>query len=316
MKVLLVFSANVKNFDFEIHKAFVYEQMVSLRENYYVEFDYYGIKGKGIKGYLKNIKILKNKINEFKPDIIHAHYGLSGLLTSFVANKPLVVTFHGSDCKSVFNILLSNIAHLISKKSIFVNINLFNKLLIKRKAKIEIVKCGVDTDKFKIIPKDEARRILKLENNKKYILFSSSFERTEKNYSLAHNALKIVEDDNIELIELKNKSREEVKLYLNSVDLLLLTSISEGSPQIIKEAMLCNCPIVATDVGDIKEIMGETKGCYITSFAPKEVAEKIKEAIKFSEIYNRTNGREKVQIFDNKIISERIFNVYNYILKK
>jgi teichuronic acid biosynthesis glycosyltransferase TuaC len=65
---------------------------------------------------------------------------------------------------------------------------------------------------------------------------------------------------------------------LNAADLLLLTSLTEGSPQVIKEAMACNCPIVATDVGDIREIIGYTDGCYITTFKPSDVAVKIQAA--------------------------------------
>ncbi len=100
---------------------------------------------------------------------------------------------------------------------------------------------------------------------------------------------------------------------LNASNLLLLTSFSEGSPQIIKEAMACNCPIVATDVGDIKEVIGNTEGCYITSFNPDDVAAKIKLALDFNK---RTNGREKIKPFDNELIAKKIYKIYTRIIEK
>ncbi len=142
------------------------------------------------------------------------------------------------------------------------------------------------------------------------MLFPSYFENPVKNRALAENAINILNED-IVLLELKNKSRAEVSRIINSVDVLLLTSFSEGSPQVIKEAMACNCPIVATNVGDIKEVIGETEGCYITSFDCHDVAEKLKMALTFGK---RTNGREKIKRFDNKIVASTIYNVYKEVL--
>ena len=150
-------------------------------------------------------------------------------------------------------------------------------------------------------------------NNKVYILFCSSFDIKVKNYQLAKDAIKILSEYEIEIIELKNKSREEVNLLLNACNLLLLTSLSEGSPQIIKEAMACNCPIVATDVGDINEVIENTEGCYITSFDSREVAQKIHKAIQYSKTKEKTMGRENVKHFDNKNISNNINNIYQRI---
>ena len=157
---------------------------------------------------------------------------------------------------------------------------------------------------------NDIRLIEGLDSQKKYVLFPSYFENPVKNRALAENAINILNED-IVLLELKNKSRAEVSRIINSVDVLLLTSFSEGSPQVIKEAMACNCPIVATNVGDIKEVIGETEGCYITSFDCHDVAEKLKMALTFGK---RTNGREKIKRFDNKIVASTIYNVYKEVL--
>ena len=76
--------------------------------------------------------------------------------------------------------------------------------------------------------------------------------------------------------------------------------------------MACNCPIVATDVGDVKEIIGDTEGCCITTFDPHDISEKLKMALKFGK---RTNGREIITRFDNKIIGGKIYKIYKMVIK-
>jgi teichuronic acid biosynthesis glycosyltransferase TuaC len=174
-----------------------------------------------------------------------------------------------------------------------------------------IIPCGIDLEIFQSIDMKIAREELSFMPDKKYILFSSGFDNQVKNSPLAFSAVEKIELK-CELIELKNKSREEVNLLLNACDLLLLTSFSEGSPQIIKEAMACNCPIVATDVGDIKEVIGKTDGCFITSFEPEDVAEKIGIALKFDK---RTYGREKIKNFNNKLVAEKVYSVYKKVVE-
>jgi len=117
-----------------------------------------------------------------------------------------------------------------------------------------------------------------------------------------------------ELLELKGYNRNQVSLLMNACDVILITSFSEGSPQVIKEAMACNLPIVSTDVGDVKEVIGNTEGCYITSFDPKDVAEKIKMALDFDK---RTNGRERIKKLglDSESIAMEIIKLYKNVIQ-
>jgi len=101
-------------------------------------------------------------------------------------------------------------------------------------------------------------------------------------------------------------------LLMNAVDLVLMTSFTEGSPQFIKEAMACNCPIVSTDVGDVKDVIKNTKGCYITSYIPEDVATKIELALNYGK---KTDGREHIKHFDNELIALKILNVYKKIIE-
>ena len=116
MKVLIVANYNSGYFS-----PFIKDQILSLKlHNVYV--DTYGIVGKGIWGYLRNVPGLKRKILEFHPDLIHAHYGLSGLCSNLQRKIPVVTTYHGSDIHSGgWTLKLSQIAIRLSAYNIFVS---------------------------------------------------------------------------------------------------------------------------------------------------------------------------------------------------
>ena len=109
---------------------------------------------------------------------------------------------------------------------------------------------------------------MKLDLEKKYILFSSNFENKVKNYQLLHDAKNYIKDK-FEIIELKNFDRKSVSRLFNAVDVAVMTSFSEGSPQFIKEAMASNCPIISVDVGDVKSIVKDATFSAIISIIAK-----------------------------------------------
>lgn len=306
MKVLIVCSATK-----EIIAPFISDQVSSLN-NVGIITDFFFIEKGGISGYLKRLPLLKRKISCSKPDIVHAHYGLCGLLASLQCKVPVIITFHGSDINNKFIRYFSIIAYFLSDKAIFVTWKLSNLLYVKRPI---IIPCAVDLDVFRAIPKVEARKKLGWSLNGDYILFSSSFDNAIKNYALAYEAVILLNKKDIQLMELKGLSRDEVCLYLNASDCALMTSYTEGSPQFIKEALACNCPIVSTDVGDVSNLIENVDGCYLTSFDPIDVSNKIQLALNFA---GRTNGRNRIIVLglDSSSIAKRIFQLYNEIISK
>jgi len=304
IKVLIVASGNSGKLS-----PFIQDQIDALEKEGIIIFKFL-IKGKGFRGYLNNYRSLIRSIKHNKPDIIHAHYGLSGLLSVLQMNIPVVLTFHGSDINDQRVKYFSIFASKLSAESIFVSEDLAKSIKYK---KPEIIPCGVELDVFYPIDKIEARRELGLLLDKKYILFSSSFSKPVKNLSLAKEAISKLPYANVELIELAGFTRSKVALLMNAVDIALLTSFTEGSPQFIKEAMACNTPIVSTDVGDVRDVIGKTEGCFITTFDPEDVAEKIKSAFEFG---NRTAGRNNISHFEASIIAKKIIKVYKSVLKK
>jgi teichuronic acid biosynthesis glycosyltransferase TuaC len=311
MKVLIVCSGNAFNFSFEKHQAFIYDQVNSIYQEYpSINFDKFFVTQKGIKGYWKHIKMLKQNLSEKKYDLLHAHNSVVGLLCIFQRKVPVIVTFHGSDINFPRLNIISSLVSLFAKHIIFVSEKLQKKMYVKIKtSKFSVIPCGVDMKIFKPQNKEQS--------GKKIILFASSFQVFIKNSEFAKTSVSLIDKD-FDLVELKDKSRVEVNELLNKADLLLLTSFSEGSPQIIKEAMACNCPIVSTDVGDVREVIGDTKGCYICSFDPNDVADKIKAALDFAWTNGRTNGRQRIieMGLDSETVAKKIIEVYQKVLKK
>lgn len=301
-KILVVCSENSGRI-----APFIEEQVDALKK-IGLQMEIFGVKGKGIRGYLKNWKLLLQHINEFQPDIIHAHYGLSGLLANLQRKVPVVTTYHGSDINDKRIFRISKLTIRLSEHNIFVSQKNVDKAKLKKK--FSLISCGVDTSVFYPQNQEACRREMKLSKEKKYILFAGAFDNQVKNASLALNVVSTLK--NTELIELKDYTRENVACLMNAVNACLMTSHSEGSPQFIKEAMACNCPVVSVDVGDVKELLEGVKHCYLAKYDIQDIAEKLNLLFENGE---RTNGKEKISNMhlDSTSIARRILEVYNSI---
>jgi teichuronic acid biosynthesis glycosyltransferase TuaC len=306
LKVLVVCSGNSE-------QIFVNEQVNELTK-LGLTINFFKIEGKGILGYLKNLYGYHKKINSFRPQIIHAHYGLSGLFANLQFKIPVVTTYHGTDINDPKNLKYSKISSKLSTKNIYISEELKK---INADTKGNVVPCGVNTTLF--CPKDKMkiREELNWDVTKTFILFSANFDNKIKNYPLAKEAIALLSCQNINLIELKGYSREEVSNLMNACDLALLTSMNEGSPQFIKEAMACNKPIVSTNVGDVKLMLENIDGTYICDFDPKNVAFQIKKAIDYSKINKETHGRDKIKTLnlDSIHVAKHVLQVYYSAIK-
>jgi glycosyltransferase involved in cell wall biosynthesis len=306
MKVLIVHSGNVASTE---NYTFIKAQVDALRLQG-CEIDSFLIKGKGIRGYLKNYKLLKNWIKDYRPDIIHAHYGLSGLLANLQRKVPVVTTYHGSDINNPKVLRFSKISVRLSKFNIFVSQKSIG--IVKPQKNYALISCGVDIEQFKPLDKTECCTKLGLEGDEKLVLFSGGFDKQVKNPALAKAAVALLSD--VKLLELKGYTCKQVCWLMNAVDAVLMTSRTEGSPQFIKEAMAVNCPIVSVDVGDVKEVVGDTENCFICSNSEREIADALQKVF---YINKRTDGRNRIEELklNNKDIAKKIIYIYNKVLK-
>jgi glycosyltransferase involved in cell wall biosynthesis len=307
MRVLIVASYNKNRF-----APFIVEQAEALNRHG-CEIEYLGLQGKGIKGYLKNLPVLRRSIRAFHPDVIHAHYGLSGLLANLQRRVPVVTTYHGSDINDKKALRFSKIAMRLSAWNIFVSRKTLD--IAQPKKHFSLLPCGIDLCDVQMTEKSEARLKMKLDEKKKYVLFAGAFDNAVKNAPLAKETVALMQKDNVELLELKGYSREEVTLLMCAADAFLMTSFTEGSPQVIKEAMACGCPIVSVDVGDVQERKEGVEGCYAaTTREPQELAVLLQKAFDFQ---GKTKGRQKIIAdgLDNSQVADKLMSLYNIVVK-
>lgn len=324
MKILFVSSGNAKNGISPIIQK-QGDSVNSIVQE--VELDFFSVKGKGLTSYFKAILSLKKELQIKKYDIIHAHYSLCGYV-ALLAHKSekLIISFMGDDLLGVNKqdgtiTLSSRIMAYLNK---WVAKLFFNAVIVKsdemlrkfgKGKNVFLVPNGVDVGMFKPINKQMAQNVVSFNPQNKNIIFVSNPSRPEKNFSLARDAVALLNDNSIVLHSIFDIPIENLPYYYNAADMLLMTSFHEGSPNVIKEAMACNCPIVCTEVGDVKELFGNTPGCYISGFTPYEVKDKIMTAINFRQQSNYTLGRNRIteMQLDSTSIAKKILKIYTEI---
>jgi glycosyltransferase involved in cell wall biosynthesis len=308
MRILVVASHNKGSF-----APFIIEQAEALKA-LGCEVDFFGLTGKGIRGYLSNLSAMNRKIKDYRPDVVHAHYGLSGLLATLQHKVPVVVTYHGSDINDSEVRGYSKKAMRLSAWDIFVSRKTME--IAQPKKKYTLLPCGVDLLDLQSTEKCAARERMHLSLDKRYVLFSGAFDNAVKNAPLAQEAIAQMHEESVELLELKGFSREEVTLLLCAVDAFLMTSFTEGSPQVIKEALACGCPIVSVDVGDVRERTEGVEGCFVAETRePEELAQLLNKAIAFE---GKTRGCDKLLAdgLDNRMVVQRLMKIYASVCRK
>lgn len=291
---------------------FVEEQVEALRAKG-VKCEYYLIRGQGWLCYVRAVRGYLRKVRQYRPDIIHAHYGITGLFANFQRRVPVVTTYHGSDINNPSVRKISKLAIRLSAYNIFVSQPLAD--LVGNPKFSQVLPNGVIDLFFNNLTKVEARKKLGLDFKEKIVLFSSTYRWAVKNPELAKKAMTLVPE--ARLIEFDGYTREQSAWLMRAADVCLMTSWTEGSPQFIKEAMASECPIVTTPVGDTKMVIGETEGCCFTSYEVEACAKQIKKALVYAAKYDRTQGRQRILELqlDNNSIIDRLIEIYKAIKK-
>jgi glycosyltransferase involved in cell wall biosynthesis len=257
--------------------------------------------------------------------LVHCQYGgvnlLLGLYAKLFFKTPLVVTFRGSDINNA-KTLSSRISALTSRAFaslcdhvICVSRALSEKLFFVNPEKLSIIPSGVDTAMFLPMSQVECRQRLQLKANCKYILFSSGGRPGLKGQALVEAMFQIVKEKtpDAELLILSGTTDQtEMPLFMAAADCLVLASLTEGSPNVVKEAICCNLPVVSVDVGDVRHLL--------EGIAPSAVVERTPQAFAGQVVTilrecRRANGRSKADILSKPTEIARLSEVYTRLTK-
>ena len=282
----------------------------------------------GTKVY-RNLKVpVCTEITTYKPDIVHIMYGgiMADRITKIVVNRPTVVTFHGSD---VLGQQLSGpVRKLISHFGVWSSrraacradgVVAVSKVIADAlpqacdRSRIRIIPCGIDLDRFKPMNSDDCKRKLRWRNGALHVLFSTNYRDQVKRPELAQAAVRLLNLRGVEaeIHQLTDVANEEVPFWLNASDVLILTSMHEGSPTIVKEALACNLPVVSVDVGDVAERLAGIDGCHIALPNPDHLADKLAlvEARR-----KRLSARDAVTLMSLESVAVELQTFYRDIL--
>lgn len=268
---------------------------------------------------------VRRRLRRERYDLIHAQFGQSGLL-ALPRRLPLVVTFRGDDLEGVLSNatgrltargrllpLLSRMVGQRADATIVVSAHL--KAFLHRQAQPHVIPSGIDLERFRLIPQAEARRHLGLAPDRRLVLFVGSPKLARKRYDLACRAVEVVQRSlPAELVLGWGIPHDQIPYYMNACDALVFTSRQEGSPNVVKEALACNLPVVSVAIGDVPERLRGLPGCEVCADdRPETIGGALVRALRFGQ---RTVSRERVRELDERVITERVIDVYRSVLER
>ncbi len=281
--------------------------------------------GKSPWNYWKAWRRLRQQYDLEVFDVLHAHFGQSGLL-ALPKRKPLVVTFHGSDLQGYFTSggrfslrgrLLRQVSRFVARRAtevIVVSESLARQL--PKGVEFHVVPGGIDLDLFRPIPWFQARRRLGLPEDRSLVMFTGNPADANKRYSLAAAAVDLLSQSvKCELCLVQNVPHDEMPYYLSAGDVLLLTSLQEGSPTVVKEALACNLPVVSLNVGDVSERLHAVAGSFVCADEhPETIAQDLRKALLFPRI--QFAGRNAVADLSEDRVAGRVMSVYQRVVRR
>jgi teichuronic acid biosynthesis glycosyltransferase TuaC len=274
--------------------------------------------------YLNGVVQLRQRLARQPVSLVHAHYGYVGMVARTQWKVPVVVTYHGDDLLGtigangktrVLSRWTAAASRLLARTVDAVIVQSDEMASKVDRSNVYVIPHEVDLQTFRPTEREAARATLGLDAGKKYLLFAANPRIAVKRFPLARAVAErlAAEDSEVELLVVHRETQERLALYMSACDALVFPSYQEGSPNIVKQAMACNLPIVSTDVGDVRKIVGNTDGCYVVRPDVADFAERLRELLRRRE---RTQGRQRVAHLDCPNTARQVIRVYEETLRR
>jgi glycosyltransferase involved in cell wall biosynthesis len=303
--------------DAPAYGSFIASQVESLREEG-VETDVDFIDGRRSKwAYVRALPRIRASVARGRYDLVHAHYGYSGVYPLLFHALPVVVSFCGDDVimgHEKLSWLKRRVRDYVSARADAVIVKTQEMKDVLGLAGVQVVPNGVDLRRFNPRDRRACRREAGYQEGRRYVLFPYDPSRSQKGYGLAASAMEIVtrELPNTELRVVWGTPPETMPLHYNAADLLLHTSRWEGSPNAVKEALACDLPVVAVASGDLEARLARARGCHLVERSPQALASAILAVL--ADPDPRAFGRAAVEELDIRATARRIIRLYKSLL--
>jgi teichuronic acid biosynthesis glycosyltransferase TuaC len=219
--------------------------------------------------YLPATRRLRALLRRESYDLVHAHYGLAGWCAKLAGAAPLIVTFHGTDVRhGVVGPLSRRLAWRIElvaavSRALFAPED--DRPGLPAVPGSAVLPCGPDLGRFGPIPRSQARRSLGLDPDGRYLFFPANPARPEKRHD---RAAELAASCDAELLSGGSIEPEQMPLWLNAANAVLVTSDYEGFGLAAVEALACEVPVLSTPVGIAPYALGGVDGCLCAPFEP------------------------------------------------
>ncbi|HEY1538326.1 MAG TPA: glycosyltransferase family 4 protein [Solirubrobacteraceae bacterium] len=263
-------------------------------------------------------------------DVVHGYLGHAGAIARLYGRAPLVVTYTGSDLlgdrrgdgpptrKSAVEAATFQQLARFSAATITQSEQMEGMLPAGARARNHVVPTGIPLDRFRPMPRDEARRRLGWPPDEQVVLWAANPARGVKNHPLAvatHRALRATHPDvrlRVAWSDVEDElPLDQLPLWMCASDVLLLTSRSEGSPNVVKEALATELPVVSTPVGDVAKLVRDVPGSHVRPPEPAALAAALADALAKGR---SPKAREAVAGLDPADVARRVIGVYETVL--
>ncbi|ADB50289.1 glycosyltransferase [Conexibacter woesei] len=223
---------------------FVHDQVEALRRIEGVEVELFAFPP-GLRSYPRAARELRRRFRDERFDVVHAHFGLTAWPALAVRGAPHVVTFHGTDLAHPRSGRLSRAVVPLMSLAATVSASLASLLPgAGTSRRVAVLPCGVDLTRFRPLPRAEARARLGLDPRGRFLLFPAAAARSEKRVDRAREIA-----GDATLLTLENVPPDDVPLWVNAANAVLIPSEREGFGLAVLEALACDVPVLATPVG-------------------------------------------------------------------
>jgi len=244
--------------------SFVRDQVEALRRIDGVQVELFAFAPGGAGAYLGAARELRRRHRTERYDVVHAHFGLTAWPAFAAAGKAHAVTLHGTDLvhprSRAITLAALPMLDLVAAVSEPLETDVPAWAVRGQRA---VLPTGVDLERFKPIPRAEARAALNLEPAGRYVLFPADPQRPEKRHD---RALAAIASTGAELITLGNTDPAQVPLYVNAANAVLVPSARESFGLAVLEALACNVPVLATPVGIAPTALQDLPGTLCAPF--------------------------------------------------
>ncbi len=222
---------------------------------------------RGRNEYIPATRRLRALLRRERFDLVHAHYGLAGWVARLAGAAPLVVTFHGTDVR---HHLVGHLSRRLAWRCDLVA-GVSRALFEPEDGRpglpavpgSAVLPCGPDLARFGPLPRAEARQALGLDPAGSYLFFPANPARPEKRHDRAAEVAAACEAD---LLTGGSIEPEQMPLWLNAANAVLITSDYEGFGMAAIEALACDVPVLSTPVGIAPYALGGVEGCHCAPF--------------------------------------------------